>query len=236
SGGVISPNGDGVLDTVRVALGTSGGATTWALGVAPVTGSTVGSPILVRTGSGGSIAVAWDGRTAAGAVAPDGIYRLQLVASDAAGNRVSRSWSVRVDATPPAIGPTAPATFSPNHDGASDTARLAWTSSEAITGTARVYRGTTLVRSWPIVGGRSGAVTWTGTNSAGAPVADGSYSFRVTGRDAAGNLTVRTAVVKVDRTLSTLRWSAPAFYPQDGDRIAASSKVTFSTARSATVS
>ena len=236
SGGVISPNGDGVLDTVRVALGTSGGATTWALGVAPVTGSTVGSPILVRTGSGGSIAVAWDGRTAAGAVAPDGIYRLQLVASDAAGNRVSRSWSVRVDATPPAIGPTAPATFSPNHDGASDTARLAWTSSEAITGTARVYRGTTLVRSWPIVGGRSGAVTWTGTNSAGAPVADGSYTFRVTGREAAGNLTVRTAVVKVDRTLSTLRWSAPAFYPQDGDRIAASSKVTFSTARSATVS
>jgi flagellar hook assembly protein FlgD len=141
-----------------------------------------------------------------------------------------------LDATPPAIAPTAPASFSPNRDGASDTARLAWTSNESITGTARVYRGTTLVRSWTIAGGTSGAVTWTGTNSAGALVADGTYSFRVTARDAAGNLTVRTAAVKVDRTLSTLRWSAPAFYPQDGDRIAAASKVTFSTARSATVS
>jgi flagellar hook assembly protein FlgD len=180
--------------------------------------------------------VTWDGRNAAGAVAPDGLYRLQLVASDAAGNRVSRSWNVRLDATPPAIAPTAPASFSPNRDGASDTARLAWTSSDSITGTARVYRGTTLVRSWTIAGGTSGAVTWTGTNGAGALVADGTYSFRVAGRDAAGNLTVRTAPIKVDRTLSTLRWSAPAFYPQDGDRIAASSKVTFSTARSATVS
>jgi spore germination protein YaaH/flagellar hook assembly protein FlgD len=235
SGSLLSPNGDGVLDTIRVALAASG-ARTWAFGVAPVTGATVGAPIVIRSGSGTSAIVTWNGRTDAGAVAPDGVYRLQLVAADPAGNRVSRTWTVRVDATAPAIAATAPATFSPNRDGAFDTARLAWSSSETISGTARIYHGSTLVRSWPIAARASGAITWTGTNSAGSLVADGTYAFRVSGRDAAGNLTTRTIGVKVDRTLSTLRWSAPGFFPQDGDRLAATSRLTFTTTRTALVS
>ena len=177
----------------------------------------------------------WNGRTGAGAVARDGTYRLQIVAADAAGNRVSRTWTVRVDATPPAVTATAPPTFSPNRDGAADTARLAWTSAEAITGTARITHGSTVIRSWSIANARGGAITWTGTNAAGSAVAEGRYTFRVTGRDAAGNLTVKTAPVTVDRTLSTLRWSNAAFFPQDGDAIARSSQITFRTIRTATV-
>ncbi len=234
-GSWLSPNGDGRLDTIRVAIASSG-ATGWAFAVGPVSGSTVGAPIASRSGTGASIAVAWDGRTTSGAVAPDGTYRLTLTVSDAAGNRTSRGWNVRLDATPPAIGVSAPATFSPNRDGSADTARLAWTSSERISGTARVYHGTTLIRSWTISGATSGAVAWNGTNSAGVPVADGSYAFRVAGRDAAGNLATAAAKVVVDRTLSTLRWSVARFYPQDGDSLARTSKSSFTLARAAKVS
>ena len=234
SGTVVSPNGDGFHDAVTVSL-TAPGATSWALAVAPVTGSGVGAPIVVRTGIGAPARASWDGRTAGGSAAPDGSYRVRLVAGDAAGNRVARSWTVRVDTTAPTIAATGPATFSPNGDGAADVARLTWTASEAITGTARIVKGSTIVRSWAITAARGGAVAWTGLNSAGAAVGDGTYAFRVTGRDAAGNLRIRSVPIVVDRTLSTVRWSPAAFFPQDGDGLAPSSRLTFRLARPATV-
>ena len=56
-----------------------------------------------------------------------------------AGNRTAGSWTVRVDTTHAAIAPTAtPVSFSPNADGVSDATRLGWTSSERITGIARI--------------------------------------------------------------------------------------------------
>ncbi|HEX5823625.1 MAG TPA: FlgD immunoglobulin-like domain containing protein, partial [Candidatus Limnocylindrales bacterium] len=143
---------------------------------------------------------------------------------------------VTVDTTAPTIAPTAsPAIFSPNGDGATETNRLAWTSSELITGTARIYHGTTLIRSWPFSKVNAGGVTWNGTNTAGTRVGDGTYSYRISGRDAAGNLSTQSARVVVDRTLSTLRWSAALFFPQDGDALAKTSRATFKLARSAKV-
>jgi len=234
SGGILSPNGDGVLDTVTASLATADGAT-WAFGVAPVTGSTVGAPILVRTGSGAAATVTWDGRNGSGGVVADGTYQLQIVAADAAGNRTSRSWTVRVDRTAPSARVSAPATFSPNGDGASDTARLAWSASEPISGTARILRGSTLIRSWSLSAAAAGAVMWDGRSASGVAVADGTYTFNVVGRDVAGNLVSTSAFVTVDRTLSTLRWSPTAFYPQDGDALFRTSRVSFSTIRTATV-
>ncbi|HEY8631930.1 MAG TPA: glycosyl hydrolase family 18 protein, partial [Candidatus Limnocylindrales bacterium] len=140
------------------------------------------------------------------------------------------------DITPPSIGVTAaPTSFSPNGDGAFDTTRLSWTSSERITGTARLARGTTVIRSWAIGNVAAGAILWTGTDAAGRRLPDGRYTYRVAGRDAAGNATARSIAVVVDRTLSTLRWSPTLFYPQDGDALAATSKATFSLTRPATV-
>jgi spore germination protein YaaH len=140
------------------------------------------------------------------------------------------------DITPPTVGVTAaPVGFSPNGDGAFDTTRLAWTSSERMTGTARLARGTTVIRSWPIRNVAAGAILWAGTDAAGRRVPDGRYTYRVAGHDAAGNATARSIAVVVDRTLSTLRWSRTLFYPQDGDALAATSKATFSLARPATV-
>ena len=140
------------------------------------------------------------------------------------------------DITPPSIGVSAaPTSFSPNGDGAFDTTRLSWTSSERITGTARLARGTTVIRSWAIGNVAAGAILWTGTDAAGRRVPDGRYTYRVAGRDTAGNATARSIAVVVDRTLSTLRWSPTLFYPQDGDALAATSKATFSLTRTATV-
>jgi spore germination protein YaaH/flagellar hook assembly protein FlgD len=144
---------------------------------------------------------------------------------------------ITADTTPPAITTTAtPAIFSPNGDGAAETSRLAWSSSEPISGTARIYHGTTLIRSWTIAKVGRGGITWNGTNAAGTRVGDGTYWYRITGRDAAGNLSTRSARVVVDRALSTLRWSRTLFFPQDRDLLARYSRATFRLGRAAKVS
>jgi len=233
---LISPNGDGLRDRVTVKL-TAAGASSWAFSAAPLSGSTVGAAVATRSGPGGRATVAWNGRSNAGAVVRDGLYRLTLAALDNAGNRVARSWTVRVDHTPATLTATAtPASFSPNGDGTADASRLGWSASERITGSARVYRGTTLIRSWTVTAATARAVRWTGTDAAGHAVPDGRYAFRISGRDAAGNGAVLSIPITVDRTLSTLRWSRSSFYPQDGDAIARSSRLTFSLKRTATVS
>src|SRR5207249_2376936 len=169
---LISPNGDGIRDTVTVKL-TASGANGWTFSAARLSGSTLGAAVATRTGAGGSAAVAWNGRTNANVVVADGLYRLTLTAVDNAGNRGARSWTVRVDRTPATLAATAgPISFSPNGDGTADTTRLGWSASERITGSARVYRGTTLIRSWAVTAATSGAVRWSGTDSAGRAVAE----------------------------------------------------------------
>ena len=236
SGSLLSPNGDGLYDTVRVAIAATG-ASGWAFTVNPVSGSTFGPAVVTRSGSGsGSVAIAWDGRVAGGALARDGTYRLALGVTDPAGNHAIRSWTVRLDTTKPTLASAAaPGSLSPNGDGVADASRLTWSSSERISGTARIYHGTTVIRSWTIANLAAGAVTWTGTDAAGHTVADGNYTYRVTGRDAAGNTGSRAIRVVVDRTLSGLRWTPGLFFPQDGDALAGSAKASFSLARTATV-
>src|SRR5262249_19885438 len=166
----------------------------------------------------------------------DGAYRAQLVVADAAGNRATRTWTVRLDRTPPTVAITAPARFSPNRDGVADTARLAWTMTEPAAGAAALYHGSTLVRSWPVSASTAGAVAWHGRGRTGAPGPAGTSTLRVGVRDAAGNRTTKSATVIVDRTLSGLHWSTAAFFPQDGDRLAATAAVGFGLARTAKVS
>ena len=82
---------------------------------------------------------------------PDGRYTVALAGYDDAGNPAVRTWVVTVDTTGPAVAPKAsPSIFSPNGDGAADTTVLSWSANEKGTGTARIYKGTTLVRSWTI--------------------------------------------------------------------------------------
>ena len=230
SGSLISPNADGLLDSVNVRLVASG-ADHWTFSAAVLNGASVGAVVATSSGAGGTAAVTWNGRMASGAAVPDGRYRLTLAALDPAGNRTTRSWDVRVDTTPAAITETpSPSLISPDGDGVFDTTRLAWHASEAISGTARIYHGTTLVRSWAVSGAVGGAVTWDGTDGAGRTVADGAYTFRVAGRDAAGNLGTSTTRLAVDH------WSRTAFEPQDGDALLPTAAIVFSLRRTAGVS
>ena len=234
-GSLISPNGDGILDSVPLALVASG-ADRWTFAAAPVVGSSLGPVVTTASGAGGTARLTWTGRTNGGAVVPDGSYRLRITAIDNAGNHVSRSWTVRVDTTPATLTASAsPASFSPDGDGTADLTRIAWTATERVSGVVRIRRGTTLVRSWTLVAGTSGVVAWNGLDGSGARVADGTYTAEVITRDAAGNRSARTTPVVVDRTLSTLRWSRAAFYPQDGDAITPTARLSFIIRRSAHV-
>jgi len=235
SGSRLSPNADGILDTVRVTIAATG-ADGWSFSAAPISGTTVGPAVATGSGPGGSASVTWRGRTSAGGIARDGLYRLTLTVADHAGNRSVRSWVVRVDNTPPTITAAAsPSRFSPNADGDADTTRVAWSSSERIGAVVRLYRGASVIRAWAAAVGTAGAVTWAGTDAAGRRVPDGIYTFQIVGRDAAGNRGTRSVPVVVDRTLSSVRWSPALFDPLDGDALAATSRLSFGLARPASV-
>ena len=232
SGTKLSPNGDGKHDAIVVTGKGSSDAVRWEVLVTPAAG---GSAVRRIAGTGRAASATWKGTADDGSRVRDGRYGVTVRVLDAAGNAATRSWVVALDTTPPVLGVAArPASFSPNGDGAADTTRLAWSSNESVTGKLLLFRGTTKVRAWSI-SGRSGAVTWNGRDAAGRLVRDGRLTLTVRGSDALANRSVRSSAVVVDRTAGWLRWSPTAFFPQDGDRVAATSTVSFRLARSARV-
>ncbi len=231
----LSPNGDGAWDALRVAGTGSADVVRWDVLIAPVVGGAPGDPVRRIAGSGGTASAYWNGTADDGTRVPDGTYRVTLRLFDAAGNPAQRSWTAVVDTTPPALAAAAaPGPFSPDGDGTADRVRLAWSASEAASGTLRVLRGTTIVRSWTIVG-TSGAVTWDGRDLRGRVVADGRYTVSLTGADALANRGTTTAPLVVDRTAGSLRWSPTAFYAEDGDRLAPTATVSVRLGRAARV-
>ena len=232
---VISPNGDGRADTVALRLTGSNGARRWVATVAPLSAGAAGSPIRTITGSGAAMATTWDGRNDAGNVVPDGPYRIRLATFDAAGNTASRSFGIAVDTRAPSLQLTVtPAAFSPNGDGIADRTVIRWTSSERASGTVAILSGSGVLRHWTLTNTVGGAAAWDGRTTTGLAVPDGHYRVRVQLRDRAGNLTTTVAIVTVDRTLRAVSWSG-GFFPQDGDRLARTSRLSVTLARTATV-
>ncbi len=229
SSSVVSPNRDGTRESIVYSLAARG-ATRWAVRITNAAGAVVRS----ASGGGARARFTWTGTSDAGRRAPDGRYTVTLIAMDAAGNTARRAFPVVVDTAPPVVTQTAtPSAFSPNRDGSGDTTTLGWTAPEKVTGTARIYRGTTLVRSWAVGSLAAWSATWNGRTAAGAPVPEGRYTFRVTVRDAAGNRTVANRTVIIDRTVGFLRWSR-SFYAQDRDALLSTSRVSFVLKRTAT--
>ncbi len=238
SAALLSPNGDGRSDTVAVA-GASTGATRWQLSVAPLAGGSPGVPIRALAGAGGTARASWDGKATDGRPVKDGRYRLTLAAIDDAGNASARSWDVTVDRTPPSLTPgPGPAAFSPDGDGEADRATIAWTSGEPAVARVEVRRGTKLIRTFAVPGpaATAGAVRWDGRDAKGRALADGTYLATILLQDPAGNRTAGVVPLRLDRTAGWLRWSPAAFYPQDGDALAASSRLTFRLGRAAVTS
>ena len=229
SAALISPNGDRLHDTVAYAVAAPGAAR-WIARIASASGAIV----RLAGGSGASGSFTWNGRSGAGTVVPDGRYAVTVGACDVAGNCATRTFAVTVDTTGPAFLPTAaPPAFSPNGDGAADTTTLGFTAPEAATGTASVWRGTTLLRSWTFTRLGAWKTAWNGRTAAGSAVPEGRYTFKVDGRDAAGNRRVAAAQVVVDRTAGYLRWSGD-LYPQDGDALARTATLRWTQTRTAT--
>ena len=226
---VISPNGDGVRETVRFALSATG-ATGWLVRIT----NAAGAVVRAATGTGAAGAFTWNGRSDAGGVVPDGRYTAALIATDAAGNSARKALPVVVDTTAPTVTQTASRdVFSPNGDGDADGVVLGWTSPEKVTGTGSIWKGTTRLRSWTVTNLAAWSATWNGRTAAGAAVADGRYAFRVDVKDAGGNRTVVNRAITVDRTAGFLRWSR-SFFPQDGDPLLPTSAITFRLTRTAT--
>jgi len=219
----ISPNADGRLDTTTVLL-TASGLTRYGWLVEPFVDGMAGAPIVEGSVDGTAPAFTWDGRGADGTIVPDGPYRITVWTADASDNRASVQRLVMVDAQHPALGSAAsPVTISPNGDRRFDSTSLTMTSSEPVTGRARVLtRAGATVQTWKFAGLIEGAWTWDGTDATGAIVKDGIYSFRIDGVDAAGNGTVQLLPVLVDRTIRNITWARPSFKPEAGqdDRLA----------------
>jgi flagellar hook assembly protein FlgD len=225
---LISPNGDGRLETVT-ARGTALGGSIWTLLISPAADLT-GAPIRTIAGSGETIAATWDGRGEGGVYVPDGPYRLRLVASDAAGNQATQEWIVTLDTTPPvAAAVLAPSTLSPNGDGYAETTKVRWSAGDSVSATVDVLKSLTVIRSAALAAGTT-SWAWDGRDKSGRGVSDGLYLVRVSLRDAAGNEGRFSTVATVDRTGGLLRWSSTRFAPRSG----AGSTASFTLTRSAT--
>lgn len=165
--------------------------------------------------------IPWDGRGDDGALVPDGIYRYVLSITDDYGNvGASEPRQIMVDNTPPAItvSPEYPV-FSPDGDGNRDDLPVLQSGSSEVRWVGRFLDAAgDVVRTFRWTDGRPADFRWDGRDDAGAPAPDGSYRYRVSARDLAGNeaavtvddIRIDTAVRRIGIDLET-----PAFSPND---------------------
>jgi len=162
----------------------------------------------------------WNGKDAGGDIVPDGKYRLTLWVGDASDNRSSKAWTVTVDTKRPTVTTTAEeGDFSPDGNGFDDYMTLTWASSQDIHGTVRMLDAAgTSRRLWKFGDRRSWKTDWDGRDDGGAKLPNGTYTYRVNGRDRAGNLRIVDRAVLIDDTIKLHRWSDYSFDPRDGEK------------------
>ena len=184
-----SPNGDGVKDAVRILpeVRSSDAPASWEVLVKPAA-----SGETLRSWKGtGAVAreLSWNGKTDAGAQAPDGQYEAVLTVRFANLDvAVASSGAIVLDTVAPKAQVSGePLLFSPNGDGRKD--EVVITQSAA---PGDEWRGSILaangkaVRSWTWRGTLA-AVTWDGKDEEGNPAPDGRYYYILSSEDAAGN-------------------------------------------------
>lgn len=183
-----SPNGDGRGDTVVLAatVQDTDDLDGWRIEIRDITGAA----LRVYTGAGTPSSVTFDGKRANGAVLPDGPYVgvLSLTYGDGRAP-VTASPTLTIDTIPPtATIRLSSDVFSPNGDGLKDTVQVLQSSSEEGTWSGLLTESDgTLVRSQDWVG-QVADFSWDGTDSSGALMPDGSYSYRLEATDEAENV------------------------------------------------
>lgn len=134
--------------------------------------------------------VLWDGRDARGAYVPDGTYTLSVTVADNRGNTgASGPQQIIVDNTPPFVALSAPYTlFTPDGDDILDILPVYQrrsTREDRWVGEMIDESGQS-VRTFTWQGGARDFI-WDGTTDAGTPAAEGTYTYRVSATDRAGN-------------------------------------------------
>ena len=181
----ISPDGDGVADTLRTAYSASE-AGTLTVSVRTATGAVVDTSQVPNPA--GASAVIWDGRGAGGTPLPDGEYVYEIVPRDAAGNAgpalvrrvivsttigfVRSSASVVDPVTPSATVRSAELTFT-----LARPASVTWSMADAKGRSIRFFAKDRAMTAGPQ------RVTWDGRDDAGASVAPGTYTMVVRADD-----------------------------------------------------
>lgn len=244
----ISPNSDGVQDTLEIPLSIEDEryVTAWACDIENENGElvrTIANKEMLPQLSGGSFwklltrvksgvevpeTLRWDGMLDSGSVAPDGTYYFTITASDDNKNTAkTERYAVVVDNTPPRITITPPSgqnalIFSPDGDGNKDTFPIRQTGSVEDKWTASITGlGNTAVRAVDTLKAAPSDFAWDGKNNAGEFVPDGIYTYRISAVDRAGNSASRSIsniIVDTIKPSVGISISARAFSP-NGDGI-----------------
>ena len=166
----------------------------------------------------------WDGRNDAGDRVPEGLYRFVLEVTDDFGNTGrSEPRHVMVDDTPPSVAvETEYLIFSPDGDGSRDKLPILQSGSSEVRWSGQFLDRTgTVVRTFLWTDGPPADFLWDGRDDDERVLPDGTYRYRMSARDLAGN----AAVVTVDRIVidtATRRLeidvAMPAFSP-NGDGV-----------------
>lgn len=202
----ISPNGDGRLDEIVIAVDFSEHAA-WTFEVVPsrdpvLTGAETfevqEEAVFVTTGSGTSARVSWDGTSMDGSAVSEGAYTWTLTAKDASGNKAQPVGdTVRIDRTAPVVfGLRArPRPFNPDRH---LMARIRFRVSEAATVRVSIRRKGRVRKAFaPIhVTGPDEVVRilWNGRNDRGRLVRPGRYIIRIKSVDVAKNPVINSAL------------------------------------------
>ncbi len=236
SSSLISPNGDGMLDTTVLTVNATTDLT-WRL---TVTGAG-GEQVAAWSGDGAGANIEWDGRSSGGGV-PDGVYTASLTATPEGSDPITESVVITVDTTAPRLTKAAgPGWFSPDGDGQAEKAAVTYAPAEdcsvrvgIITMEGKVLRW---LHGWKARAIKSYSVNWDGrigSSSNLSPASDGLYRFVVERRDAAGNVARQGVKITVDRTLG-FPSAAPGTFSPNGDDVRDTTALRFRLTRSAVV-
>jgi flagellar hook assembly protein FlgD len=235
----MSPNSDGVLDSVQVSYAISE-PSQWTVQVLNAGGQSVRR----YGGAGASVKVTWNGRNEAGATVADGVYTLKMSATSAFGAMTAKTAKLTVDtvAPRPLDARLERATFSPNGDAWRDDCRLTYAPSEAASlrvsvidaggATRRTIEGWTMAAA-----AAERTLTWSGKVERSGKLiagADGRYVLRLELRDSAGNLRRTSYALTVDRTVG-FATATPATISPNDDGVQDVARLGFTLTRRATV-
>ena len=229
-----SPNGDNVNDTTTFTAALTLSAN-WTLTIKNSGGTTVRT----FTGSGTSVSQIWDGKNGSGVVVPDGAYTwtLEAVEPTSSVSAAPKTGTVYVDVTKPTAQITAPLSGAK----VSNQAAITGTASDAFSfqDYKVEYGSGASPTTWTPIKSSTAQVTngtlaeWNTNDALGTiPVADGTYTIRLTVADKAGNAATASVVVTVNNLhISGVTISSLSINPTLGE----STTITFTISRPADV-